>query len=116
MVAPVGTPRDLQIQQAVPKPIPSHQFAHHNAQRCRIHRHRHIQRAEAAAQPFAMAGFIDQMTVQNRTNFVHGICKLQAAVLDMHAGQPVRSIAAIEIRNPPGRDRMTMITCHASNA
>src|SRR6476659_3194454 len=57
---------------------------------------------------------IDQESVRDCANLIDGICKLQAAILDVNAGAAVRQITAIDIRDAAGRRAaVPALSCHA---
>src|SRR6185312_2606265 len=67
------------------------------------HRHRHLDLADRSFEPVEMPRLVAQLSGADEKHLIHRIAKLQPAILDMHAGLPVRHEAPVDISRAAGR-------------
>ena len=61
-----------------------------------------LKRRQRAFQPVEMAGLVQQPSGLDAADLIDRLAQLQAAILDMHAGVPMRQVAAIDIGDAAG--------------
>src|SRR5205085_8740524 len=80
--------------------------AHHELQNRAIHWHRHLDSCNGALEAVEVLALVGQAGVDDATNFVDGICKLQSAIFDVNARLIVPDKTTIHIgHSSAGRTR-----------
>ena len=102
MIAPRRAARHLQIQQPIADAVAGDHFAHHQLQGGPAHRHGNAQLAHRTLHAVQMRFLVYRHARQHIGDFIDAVAKLQAAILDMHAGLAVRQITAIHIGDAAG--------------
>ena len=97
MVAGRHAPGNLKIQDTGSHAVAAHGFPHDMGERPLPHGRLHGQRRQRPGKPVQMRPFIHQASPLYPDHLINTVGKLEAAVLDMDSGPPVRKVTAIYI-------------------